>query len=289
MIFLDLSALKFDFLRSYFYIYPMIAANYLIVILFIPFHLFFRTARYSLLVSFVKCLFPFGESGVRFRDYIVGAILTAMSRPIQAFVQSFYYFTCKPCLSNNENEFGFSRINNFTLFFNPLGYFIRMIQSINRLYYTKLIWPHFVNFVKFVYAVFSQVYLWLYYGGYYQSLYQTFVVHLISNLSLLFWDFYVDWGVFRTLDNRYFLLRKNIMFPPWVYYISMVINTILRLYFYFELFDILDRRDEFYQFIAISLEIFRRMLWLLIRLENEHQNNPEKYREVLSIPQLVEA
>ena len=34
------------------------------------------------------------------------------------------------------------------------------------------------------------------------------------------------------------------------------------------------------------LEIIRRIVWCIIRIENENTTNPEKYRTILTIPEL---
>jgi hypothetical protein len=44
--------------------------------------------------------------------------------------------------------------------------------------------------------------------------------------------------------------------------------------------------DELYNFGTAVLEIFRKIQWTILRLENENLNNPEQYRTILSIPEL---
>jgi hypothetical protein len=44
--------------------------------------------------------------------------------------------------------------------------------------------------------------------------------------------------------------------------------------------------EEGLSFIFSAIEIYRRLQWLVIRVENEYLNNPEGYRTHLSIPQL---
>jgi hypothetical protein len=39
------------------------------------------------------------------------------------------------------------------------------------------------------------------------------------------------------------------------------------------------------QYFLISVEVFRRALWAILRLENENCNNFEQYRIVLQIPE----
>ena len=36
------------------------------------------------------------------------------------------------------------------------------------------------------------------------------------------------------------------------------------------------------------IEIYRRIQWCIIRIENENTTNPEKYRSILTIPELPE-
>jgi hypothetical protein len=96
----------------------------------------------------------------------------------------------------------------------------------------------------------------------------------------------MDWnlGYFKT---KYFFLREKLLYPIYFYYIAWSLNFLLRftwLYNFYISQDFIS--DETKIFIFSILEIYRRTQWALFRVENENQNNFEKYRTFLEIPPL---
>ena len=112
---------------------------------------------------------------------------------------------------------------------------------------------------------------------------------IISTLYCLIWDFYMDWGLFRTREKGKKFLRTKILYPKWFYYYAMVTNTILRLFWILSIINFASKDSVFSKAEVIILvqtvaEAYRRTQWALLRVENEHINNFEKYRNVLMIP-----
>ena len=64
---------------------------------------------------------------------------------------------------------------------------------------------------------------------------------LFATLFSMVWDFYMDWGLFRSKKPGKYLLRDVISFPPWFYYFAVVANFTLRFVWVFGLF----RGDSF--------------------------------------------
>lgn len=95
----------------------------------------------------------------------------------------------------------------------------------------------------------------------------------------------MDWGLFRR-NSKFFMLRDNILYPAKYYYIAIPINILLRLTWLTFLIDI--KLDEVKNLYLALLEIFRRLQWSLFRIENENANNPEQYRAVLEIPDIIQ-
>ena len=44
--------------------------------------------------------------------------------------------------------------------------------------------------------------------------------------------------------------------------------------------------EEISNFIYCLSEVSRKVIWCIIRIENEGTNNPEDYREILAVPEL---
>ena len=107
----------------------------------------------------------------------------------------------------------------------------------------------------------------------------------MSSTYLIIWDLYMDWGLFRR-NSKFLFLRDNILYPAIYYYIAVPINIILRLSWLTFLIDI--GHDEIKNLYLALFEIYRRLQWSLIRIENENANNPEQYRDVLEIPDIIQ-
>jgi|LauGreDrversion4_2_1035121.scaffolds.fasta_scaffold488557_2 hypothetical protein len=64
------------------------------------------------------------------------------------------------------------------------------------------------------------------------------IIYVIFGLAVtiycLAWDFYMDWGLFRTRARGKYLLRDKLLYPIWFYYFGMVVNTFLRLFWLFQ-------------------------------------------------------
>ena len=107
----------------------------------------------------------------------------------------------------------------------------------------------------------------------------------MATTFLIYWDLYMDWGLFRK-NSKILFLRDNIIYPAKYYYIAMPINIILRLTWLSFLIDF--KNDEIKNLYLALLEIYRRLQWCLFRIENENANNPEQYRDVLEIPDIIQ-
>jgi len=111
---------------------------------------------------------------------------------------------------------------------------------------------------------------------------------VISTFYKLAWDFYKDWGLL-TFKGKHKLLRPNMIYNPVWYYLAVVTNTILR--FAWVLSLILRSVVKMDGVTAgwlpwgiVFLELIRRFIWNLFRLENEHLHNVEGYRIVHDVP-----
>lgn len=113
---------------------------------------------------------------------------------------------------------------------------------------------------------------------------------LFNTVFCLGWDFYMDWGLFRSKDGGKRFLRPKILFPPWFYYFGLLSNTILRLFWLLQVVPWTEwAADPQFMLTVLGVaEGFRRMQWTLMRIENENVNNFERYRNILQIPAFKE-
>ncbi|TPX62735.1 hypothetical protein SpCBS45565_g06949 [Spizellomyces sp. 'palustris'] len=117
------------------------------------------------------------------------------------------------------------------------------------------------------------------------------VFAIFASLYAYAWDVLYDWGLLQK-NKHHNYLRKVIVYPPWLYMTSIGaemdrVNFLLRLSWVFLLspnnwgvFN--DARILIY--VQALLELFRRFMWSIIRMENEHTNNIGKFRAVTEVP-----
>ncbi|EMS49527.1 Phosphate transporter PHO1-2 [Triticum urartu] len=102
----------------------------------------------------------------------------------------------------------------------------------------------------------------------------------------LYWDFVKDWGFFTPKSKNLWLRDDLILKNKFTYYISMMLNLVLRLAWTESVMKIRVSKNEtrLLDFSLASLEIIRRGHWNFYRLENEHLNNVGKFRAVKTVP-----
>lgn len=91
----------------------------------------------------------------------------------------------------------------------------------------------------------------------------------------------------RTKKTKtYPFLRKELVYPVWVYYFAIIENWILRFGWIFtiSLTEFSNIEAGLVVSLLAPLEMFRRFVWNCIRLENEQLNNCGLFRAVRDIP-----
>ena len=106
-----------------------------------------------------------------------------------------------------------------------------------------------------------------------------------STIYSLFWDIYLDWGCGRRNDKHIFL-REKLTYPQIVYYLAIIYDIIVRTTWTWNFIHIRNSLSEWKNILTCTLEVIRRAVWVLIRVENENLSNPENYRTILAIPEL---
>ena len=278
-------SLKFDLFGGEYTLFPLIMNAILIIILFFPFHIIYLSFRKGLLVVLLRNLFPFGKNTVRFKDFIFGDILTSLSDPFKNLLLGYCLMVCHECYVNNTR----GPCNKDTipcLIISVYPQFIRWTQCINKLYYTRLLWPHLGNFFKYSVGIANTLI------GYFYTkkknnlrLYFRIFIGAASTLYSLFWDIYLDWGCGRK-NNNYLFLREKLTYPPITYYFAIIYDIIIRTTWTWNFIHIKSSLSEWKNILTCTLEVIRRAIWVLIRVENENLSNPENYRTILAIPEL---
>ena len=278
-------ALKFKCFGGEFTLFPLIMNTTLVVVLFIPFHILYLSFRKGILIVLIRNIFPFGKNTVRFKDFVFGDILTSLSDPFKNLLLGYCLMLCKECyLNNNRGPCNKDTIPCLIISLYPQ--FIRWTQCINKLYYTRLLWPHLGNFFKYSTGIANTLMSFFYTKkNNILRLYFRIFLGAASTIYNLFWDIYLDWGCGRRND-KYLFLREALTYPQIVYYLAIIYDIIVRTTWTWNFIHIRNSLSEWKNILTCTLEVIRRAVWVLIRVENENLSNPENYRTILAIPDL---
>mmetsp|Transcript_16374 Transcript_16374/g.29704 ORF Transcript_16374/g.29704 Transcript_16374/m.29704 type:complete len:872 (-) Transcript_16374:91-2706(-) len=125
-------------------------------------------------------------------------------------------------------------------------------------------------------------------GNYRLNLFQLFWMGLFVSSSLysFCWDVYMDWGLGR---REYDFLGPRLMFPrKSQYYTVICADLVLRFMWVLTLIPPQSGANfelpAYLTAISMTVELFRRTIWSLFRLEHEHRQNTEGFRRVNVVP-----
>jgi len=180
-----------------------------------------------------------------------------------------------------------------------LPFFFRFLQCLRRYRDTKQRFTHLGNALKYLTSIL--VTMWSTLDKIYQDPNDNGITHgftifgyiwivfaAFSSLYGSFWDLRMDWGLLDFKSPNW-MLRKEICYSRWVYYVAMGVNIVLRISWVMlispKFFSITANKDVIL-FAVSCAEVLRRGIWNLIRMENEHMNNCGKYRASKQIPEL---
>jgi xenotropic and polytropic retrovirus receptor 1 len=126
--------------------------------------------------------------------------------------------------------------DNFALFVGVctiIPLWIRVLQCLRNYYDTKLIFPHLFNVLKYLLSIVVVVYgiMKIVDAGYY-------TIIVLTTVYKWWWDVVIDWGLLDVFPIRgrlfnHILLREDRMYPnPWLYYLGMAVDFLLRYILY---------------------------------------------------------
>lgn len=199
-----------------------------------------------------------------------------------------------------------SRLLGFFLTLPPIW---RLFQCVRRYKDTRNVFPHLVNGGKYIMTIISAVMLSLYRINNSRAnlaLYITFsvinsiyvctsyTIHLRSLTPLIdiiltntkaIWDLFMDFSLLQT-ESRHYALRDILAFKRrWPYYFIMVVDPILRFaWIFYAIFTHDTQHSTIASFVVSFVEILRRGMWALFRVENEHCANVSQYKASRDVP-----
>lgn len=162
----------------------------------------------------------------------------------------------------------------------------RALQCIRRYWDTGNKFPHLLNCGKYFATIIFYMTLSIYRinkTGPNKAVFITFAI--INSIYTSFWDIYYDWSLGDPRAKHPFLRKELGYKKVWWYYTAMVIDPILR--FNWVLYTVIPLQLQHSgktAFVAALGEIFRRGIWSIFRVENEHCTNVGRFRASRDVP-----
>lgn len=151
---------------------------------------------------------------------------------------------------------------------------------------TRNKFPHLLNFGKYIATIVFYTTLSIYRIDQRSSTKAAFITFAtINSVYTSFWDIYYDWSL-GDPDAKNRFLRKELGYKKvWWYYTAMAIDPILRFNWVMFIITPLQLQHSAVTSFCVSLsEIFRRGMWSLFRVENEHCTNVGRFRASRDVP-----
>lgn len=256
-----------------FYSLPLILVGLFTTILLLPFPIIYLSSRKWFLKTIFNIFTP-GFRKVYFKDFFITDLLISLT----FFWTSLYVTTC--FYASSATFECFPRQSWFTPVLICIPFYIRFIQCIRKYYDQKKentsriqLWNAGKYLVATMSVFASQLNV---FTKFFSSTVIWIIVALFSTVYSFFWDFEIDWKV-RSKDK---LLPKKVMYG------TVVANLFLRLNWTLSISTFLLFDQTLLSFFFGCLEVFRRYMWALFRLELEHTQNAENYRAIKDIPLL---
>ncbi|KAI1969689.1 Xenotropic and polytropic retrovirus receptor 1 [Ophidiomyces ophidiicola] len=162
----------------------------------------------------------------------------------------------------------------------------RALQCLRRYRDTKNLFPHVVNFGKYSCSILYYMTLSLYRIKRVESLHALFISFaLINAIYTSVWDVAMDWSLGNPFSKHPYLRDFLGFRRRWIYYAAMIIDPILRFNWIFYAIFIHDLQHSAILSFLVSLsEVFRRGIWSIFRVENEHCTNVGRFRAFRDVP-----
>ncbi|OKL61240.1 hypothetical protein UA08_03857 [Talaromyces atroroseus] len=259
--------INFSYVDSMFLYYPVLLMFISVVILFLP-------LKWRLLLA---GLYP-----VEFRDFFLGDMYCSQTYSmgnIELFFCLYANYWNNPTTCNSGN----SRLLGF---FTTLPSIWRGLQCLRRYRDTQNAFPHLVNFGKYTCGILYYMTLSFYRIDRHTHYQVVFIIFAFINaVYCSIWDVAMDWSLGNFYAPHKFLRDVLAFRNAWYYYVAIVIDVVIRFNWIFYAIFTHDIQHSAFLSFAVSLtEIFRRGVWTIFRVENEHCTNVNLFRALRDIP-----
>ncbi|KAK4169090.1 EXS family-domain-containing protein [Cladorrhinum sp. PSN259] len=261
--------------------YPVLLIGITLLIIFFPAPILHYKARRWFAYSHYRLLLS-GLYPVEFRDFFLGDIwcsLTYATCNIELFFCLYANGWNNPQQCNSSH----SRLLGF---FGALPPIWRALQCLRRYYDTKNVFPHLANCGKYGMTILTAIFLSMYRISNTQANMSIFIVFATINaVYCSIWDLFMDFSLLQANARRKLLRDIMAIQPVSTYYIIMVVDPILRFsWIFYAIFTHNTQHSTIVTFIVAFAEVFRRGIWALLRVENEHCGNVAQYKASRDTP-----
>ncbi|UKZ72906.1 hypothetical protein TrVFT333_000543 [Trichoderma virens FT-333] len=99
------------------------------------------------------------------------------------------------------------------------------------------------------------------------------------------WDLFMDFSILQP-QSRHTALRDILALKHrWIYYVIMIVDPVLRFsWIFYAIFTHDLQHSTIVSFMVSFMEVFRRGIWSLLRVENEHCANVAQYKASRDVP-----
>lgn len=252
-----------------------ITLGIILLIILCPFNYFHRDSRLEAFYLILNLIIaPFGS--IRFKNYMFGSWTTSLSVCFRDIYNTIFFIASSSFLTNN-----FDQVTEFGLFFvSILPFLWRILQNIKRVLMKKTSFNRqFLNFFRYFISISLSATAYL---GYYDQFWWagSFILG-ISLTSII--DVTQDWQI------EIFQMKNSTLFSFNFLIFSIISNFLLRFPGFFTLMPISVFQNSYVNneillTACAVLELLRRSIWSVIRIEREQRNNDENFRDIHYIP-----
>ena len=263
--------------------WPILLIALTAAVLFLPLRTLYYRSRSWWLYSNFRLILA-GIYPVEFRDFFLGDMycsLTYAMGNIEVFfclyARGWSSLSTVQCNSSHSRWLGFLAC---------LPGIWRALQCLRRYHDTRNFFPHLVNCGKYGCTILFYMTLSIYRIEETTANRGLFIAFAtINSIYCSIWDILMDWSLGDPTAPNPFLREVLGYKRPWIYYLAMVIDPILRFnwVFYAGFVEELQHSALLSFFVSLS-EILRRGMWTLFRVENEHCTNVGRFRASRDVP-----
>ncbi|KAK7403634.1 Xenotropic and polytropic retrovirus receptor 1 [Neonectria punicea] len=261
--------------------YPVILIFVSTVLIFLPAPAIWHRSRKWFAYSHWRLLLA-GIYPVEFRDFFLGDIycsLTYATANAELFFCLYANDWKDPLQCNSQH----SRLLGFFTALPPIW---RLLQCLRRYKDTRNVFPHLVNGGKYTATIIAAVMLSFYRFNDTRTNLGLFIAFsTVNSVYCCIWDLFMDFSLLQP-GSRHWALRDILALKSrWLYYFIMVADPALRFaWIFYAIFTHNKQHSTIVSFMVSFMEVTRRGMWALFRVENEHCSNVSQYKASRDVP-----